>query len=442
VLERTGALIVVPEGTETAVHQAVFDLTGWREADDQTIEVLTIPSNLARSVSDVTKLVRRRIPPNAEIFHVLITRDISVDERKLGEVQFKREPGVKSLLARGLRTAVRELGLNWYPNVVRKLTNAWSHGPLDSTTLEDWLAQFDRLGSHRWVGEVLLKRLDFMSNHHIKKSLGISTAELDGFDCVALNFHTKGKSSSALANIAKKHLDGEFGGATKVPVADFRDALSNPNFARIVFLEDCLITGVEMRRVFNGLMGVEDPKGTVRATKLDNTEVLRNKEIELRFSVTTNFGVQALSQYLKHNSLLNVTIAPGKRSLVTATRHGLEAYESNLFYDEEDCVSSTDFLTRPAFDISLWGTIDQRDRAMKFCSEVGAQLYSQYLEGRNQTWSPRRIAESSLGIQGQALTLAFPHSVPKETLPLFWMQGDVMWDKRLFEWRPLFLNAL
>lgn len=42
---------------------------------------------------------------------------------------------------------------------------------------------------------------------------------------------------------------------------------------------------------------------------------------------------------------------------------------------------------------------------------------------------------------GLGMALAFGHSVPKASLPLFWMDGDVTIGANSLKWQPLFPDA-
>jgi len=87
-----------------------------------------------------------------------------------------------------------------------------------------------------------------------------------------------------------------------------------------------------------------------------------------------------------------------------------------------------------------WKTESARNRAMRFCEEIGKQLWTNYLRGKKfdlDRWSDERIAQCSLGMEGLGLTFAFPHSVPKATLPLFWARGRVTFQECSIDWIPL-----
>jgi len=91
-------------------------------------------------------------------------------------------------------------------------------------------------------------------------------------------------------------------------------------------------------------------------------------------------------------------------------------------------------------EATFWGGLERIERAIYFCGEIGHQLFRQYLVSKDWDWPERRIRESSLGVRGISMALAFAHSVPKATLPLFWMEGSVRLGKKEIHWPPLFLR--
>jgi hypothetical protein len=63
------------------------------------------------------------------------------------------------------------------------------------------------------------------------------------------------------------------------------------------------------------------------------------------------------------------------------------------------------------------------------------RYYTDKEEPKIEEW----LVEGALGIRSHALALAFFHSVPKETLPLFWMSGPVLASNgQRMDWNALF----
>jgi hypothetical protein len=91
-----------------------------------------------------------------------------------------------------------------------------------------------------------------------------------------------------------------------------------------------------------------------------------------------------------------------------------------------------------------WKDADSLLRARSFCEQVGAQLWRNYIQKKHfdlGAWPDARIQLCALGMEGLGLTFAFPHSVPKASLPLLWAGGKITAYGTSLEWVPLFPNA-
>jgi hypothetical protein len=105
------------------------------------------------------------------------------------------------------------------------------------------------------------------------------------------------------------------------------------------------------------------------------------------------------------------------------------------------------FMRLPAFsNRELWGDGVERSKAIAFCRDVGFQLYREYLRSKTEVdgwaeWPEDRIREYALGTRSLGLSIAFAHSVPKASLPLFWAFGKVKLKSRTrrkvaVSWQP------
>lgn len=127
----------------------------------------------------------------------------------------------------------------------------------------------------------------------------------------------------------------------------------------------------------------------------------------------------------------------------THTDFGLENLKSDSLYDKDDCVIEISKNIRQIsfLPLEFWETEERATSAMNFCKDIGRQLYEKYLNKRNKEMPAMKLSESALGIRSMALTLAFTHSIPKETLPLFWMKATISKKGKDFEWLALFENG-
>jgi hypothetical protein len=314
------------------------------------------------------------------------------------------------------------------------------HGQIDAAHISKWLRQYDELETHRWVGERLLKVLDYWSEDRLTEKLALTLSGLGEFDAVCVNLRTPGKSSSVLANLIKKRIDNYL---LRARLLDFYDAVCEPGGTKILFVEDCMLSGTEMTRLLQAFLNLTPAGRSPKTPPVPDVSVLRSKSIELRFGVIANLGYEIVQRFLVAHELTNVAFFDDTEGqLLTLTGEGLRAIERGDFI-EGNCVADPErYLNRVAFQSEVWGAPDRVRRAREFCALVGAQLWRQYLSHMQWEWPERRIVECGLGMRGQALALAFAHSVPKSTLPLFWMAGSVTVGKNTVSWTPLFPNAL
>jgi len=153
----------------------------------------------------------------------------------------------------------------------------------------------------------------------------------------------------------------------------------------------------------------------------------------------TNLGLKNCE--VKYNTLLKVL-----------TKEGYKAFENDLFFKDSSNKIVCDpeiNLVLPAFqDENIWENPTKRKMAISFCKKIGRQLFENYINHQTKSnewskWPEERIDQSALGMQHLGLALAFAHTVPKASLPLFWWKGKVSiktpknYEKSIV-WEPLF----
>ncbi|MDT5061714.1 MAG: hypothetical protein QOH63_2173 [Acidobacteriota bacterium] len=440
-----GVLIICPETNKEIVRNAVTHEAPLNWERDGVINVLSIPDRHSNNAEYITAKVNELLPAES-LTHIIVLGNIQVNTTKLrNPFTLQNSPGTRTFERRTLPQTLQSLGQDWLSQLDYKLRNGWHHGHIDRDYLEKWVYQFERCSSHGWVGKKLLRILEFWSDSRIREALRITKEGLEGFDCVSVNRHRyAGKSADAIASLVQKQLDSNQFNGINPRVLDFRDAIQDDGIKTILFVEDCLITGNEMVRVLTALMDQPDVFGNSKAEPLDNPDLIREKEITLRFAVVTNGGVAYLNQFLNKHGLANIQIElEGVEQIKTLTADGLTRIENDNLYDEEGCVIELEqHVIRSSFQpVEIWGSAEKAERALNFCAEIGRQLYRLYINKKGKLMSDKKLDEASLGIRGMALALAFSHSVPKETLPLFWMGGDIEWDSNKIQWFPLFQSG-
>jgi len=438
-------LIVCPTSYEERVKRLLYSKVPYTWEQEGKIKVFTIPNNRINDSIFVTRHILDWIKGVGKKIHI-ISLDLSVNSGRLTRRSYlTREISIRSFERRTLPDTLIALGLDWLSQIELLLRNSWHHGEIEREHIEAWIKQFDKYGDGAWVAEGLLRLLEFWSDSRIIDSLKINLEGLKDFDCVAVNRHLRaGKSADAIASLVQKRLDSARLEGIQSNVWDFRAAIEQPEINQILFVEDCLITGNEMTRIFMALLGDEDPFGNKKAEPLTNKDSLYGKKISLRFAVVTNGGVAYLKRFLYLKGLTNIEIdLNGTLQIKTLTSWGLSCIENDVLYDQDDCVIDLDKnIIRDSFSkLSIWKTPEKADKAMHFCAEVGRQLYEKYLDKRNKKMIEKKLNESALGIRSLALALVFSHSIPKETLPLFWMEAPITRNKKDFFWLALFQNG-
>jgi hypothetical protein len=439
-----GVLVVCPKSSRKQVRSAVTNVAPLSWEEDGVITLLSIPDRRCDDEKFVTESINEVLPKEPALTNIIAVGDVKVIEGNYKNITAViRAAGISSFKYKKdiLKPTLEGLGQDWMTHLASKL-RSWHHGPIDREHLNKWKRQFEKCGSYEWVGEKLLRILEFWTDTQLTAALKINEEGLKGFDCVSVNRHKRaGKSADAIASLVKKQLDSHGFAGINSDVLDFRDAIQTKAITKILFVEDCLISGNEMVRVFMALMGEKDPFGSSKADPLKDVTVLREKEIILRFAVVTNGGVAYVNRFLSDEGLTNIRFdLENVVQLDTHTLDGLSRIKANTLYDSDDCIVDIDqHIIRACFrPVDIWGSEDDAKRAMRDCAIIGRQLYKLYVEKRAKPKTDKQLDEASLGVRGLSLAIAFSHSVPKETLPLFWMGGNIEVGGRKPLWMPLF----
>ena len=396
-----------------------------------------------------SRLIRRIAPPGSTAWILLLER-IQHTER-FGELGDQLRVGVKINSVVGLRDKLqpilRQCRLDWRSQAAGKLA-AWHHHEITLAHIDAWLQQFERM-QERWLGERLLRALDFWPPIRLRDAAALDNDLALNFDCLCLNTVRQGKSASFLSNLFAKAIRAKF---PKFLIEDFRTLFADParlaEHQRVLFIEDCLLTGTEMTNFLSALLGIPHPKGRKSAyVALPDASALRAVEVELRFIVASDVGLSRLNRFLIDHDLPNMLVKvdpAGIRNVLTA--EGKSALEADRLYETDpklnNCMRDSDKNIARAALAGLWKNDAQLGRATDFLRGVGDQLFRNYLvRAKFDTWDERKIAPCAFGMHGFGMMLAFAHSVPKASLPLFWIDGPVSFPGGTIQWRPLFPNA-
>jgi hypothetical protein len=344
----------------------------------------------------------------------------------------------------GLLHQLRDLGLDWRSEVNARLKH-YALGTVSEAGIDRWLGQFERLGNHRAVGEHLLQLLDVLPLADLGEALSADSDFYGAELVVGFSNDKWGKSWGTVSTLIRK----KCGSASLLPIAEAVEKGGHPKVLRLV--EDGLFSGTEMRGVFDSLRGKRPPGRSQKVPRLTDPSVLSQVSAQVHFAVVCDFGEAILRRYMASNSLPNIQIAVGGAARKVRVLYGKADLlptpdESKLSHDDETFRSRLRSRVVPfAFqDDKGWRDEASRLRAQTFCANVGEQLWRSYIEKKKfdlGAWPGDRIQRCALGMEGLGLTFAFPHSVPKASLPVLWARGRVTLDGRSIDWLPLLPNA-
>lgn len=332
---------------------------------------------------------------------------------------------------------LHQSGLDWKSALISQL-QLWSHGYIDESHIDRWLNQFTRLGN-QWIGEQILRNIDFWSASRIRDSLNLSEEIIKPYSHICFKRGEAGKSGDVLANILKKQISNY---SVQPHFSDFiticTENQDRDNFP-ILFVEDCLLTGTEMVKYLKKILGKENDRNAKSNIKpLNNPDWLIKNEIEFRFAIGTDLGIYRLERFISHHGL-QARVKCGT-VLDILTSEGKDAITQNRFDHTlyEGAPSNPDLFIRKSAFFSHDPQSPKGLRMINFCKEIGRQLFTNYLQSQQWIWSAEKIEMCGLGMNSFGLGLVFSHSIPKSTLPLFWGSGAVKFKGSSTNWIPLF----
>jgi hypothetical protein len=355
-------------------------------------------------------------------------------------------PGITNLVhGTGLDTCLRKYGFDWRSDVTHRLTH-YALGTVGEKEIETWIAQFDRLGDHRSVGEHLVQLVDVLPQSELGNSLSNGSDFHRSDLVIGFNRDKWGKSWGPVSNLVSKICPS----AIVLPITEAITVGIPPKVVRLV--EDGLFSGTELRGVLDSLQGKRAPNRIQKVPALEDVNALSKVSAQWYFGVVTDFGEALMRQYAAANGLPNIQIVTG----AAARKFSVLLGDSSPFVASKEERSENDrmkeyrsYLRSKVEPIAFqermgWKDDTARSRAREFCEVVGEQLWKNYIVKKNldlNDWPDERISLCALGMERLGLTFAFSHSVPKASLPVFWSRGKVTFRGVTIDWAPLFPNA-
>lgn len=316
----------------------------------------------------------------------------------------------------------------------------WNHSTIDRAAVDQWLGQFSQLGTFGWLGEKLLAQTNLVQ----AAALGnlYQALPIDQNFSLAYNRDMRGtaKSGEVIATLLTKR----FGGIVHDSPAK---AIEAAPMSKIALFEDGLWSGTEALGVIESLLG-ERP-GREKTAPLLDPKLLETVDLTLVYGIATDYGKALVERFIRDRGLHNIKVLSARTVQVAPPDLllGLANGDFDVMEMRESGPVGHALVPNIFTAFSSDGMHEEQiDVARQFCSTVGRQLFTHYLQKMVMTkgwtmWAPEKLGQASLGMHGLGLTYAFAHSIPKATLPLYWASGEVTYNGRTLRWKPLFLNS-
>jgi hypothetical protein len=249
---------------------------------------------------------------------------------------------------------------------------------------------------------------------------------------LVFNDPSRGNSGAVVSRALVKRWPALKGRAKSLPELVELLTGASERSRRILFLEDCIMSGDQCIRLLRGQMAGIASKNLVH----------------LRFAVGTAYGIARLRHYLNQNGLVRVSVTePGLGFIPNLTPDALDLAERGNLFDAQVRIQGREKHVIPGISLQgkkilNWNAM-QRQGAQRFCRFVGKQLmfYHYQSSGESPERAEELAQENSLGFHDLGLLVAFAHGVPDNTIPLFRCGGRVSVDGLTVDWVPLFPNA-
>ena len=319
-------------------------------------------------------------------------------------------------------------------------TYAHTDTPIDAAAINTWLGQFRKLKVEKY-GMAVLRQVRVMEQSVLGTLLADADIPKGSAICVNRDRTTSGKSEAVVSNLVLKRAPG--GKVFDSP----KDAV-DAGYTKIAIFEDGLWTATELIGVLQSMLGMRS--GREKTPALSDPSRLDELEFTLVFGVATDYGLACLELFLRENGLMNIKAIPGEKVSVTGEADVTAVFTASGTTTEDlRRLGPPTSLIKPAVFSATALTANQEADMRAFCTDVGRQLFVNYIEimkkrrSDYQDWPPEKLERCSLGMWGFGIAFAFAHSVPKASLPLLWGEGTVTWSgATVSNWKPLFPNVI
>jgi hypothetical protein len=418
-------VIVVPYSEEQATRSRIAELAvfGWEQHLRLVGGTVRRGGGYDARVASARKILE--VVDEFDANSLIVAKEVICDSSTIEERDSLdyRPLHLRILRDRQIPRELLSMGLQWRQILGGRLAY-WSSRKI---AVDDWLRQFDELGTY-WVGEALLRQIDVIGPNEVVQAFQMP-AEVLGPDCIFTFISDDDPAASS--NRMGALLTQMYGRAhVKHFVAALTD--SSPG-GRLIVCEDGLWTGIELRNLLARLSAGGDLE-----------QAVQGKRITFRHCVVADYGLWITKQFLDHKKLHFVDLSLGgeQRSIEVLARDISETDIRSRWGMPP--IEFEDWLTthvRPiAFqNEALWG--GRAHEAQQICTEIGKQLIDKYVRDGEKVWRDGVQNGFALGAGRFGSATAFGHSVPKVCLPVLWLEGQVTLGPISLNWKPLFYDA-
>ncbi|MGO8929782.1 MAG: hypothetical protein ACLQU3_23190 [Limisphaerales bacterium] len=328
--------------------------------------------------------------------------------------------------------------LDWRTQTVQDLGHYHSFS-IGVGEVEEWLEQFRSL-EKEWIGAALLKLLAIWPSNTVCEELFTPVLNkgvrgkppkakdwLDSYEHIIHNDVSHGASSTVILRFLKTRWGDRFLASVK-PI----DALPKLNVTegtRILFLEDCIMTGQE---------AIETLK------RAEITQALERGSVDFKVAVATRWGIERVRAYAALAGLGGAFVLEPRSGLIeNLSQQGEGALKRGELFrtgpGQPVCVEGHVVC---GVNIAAKGAFNRTERLelVRFCRTIGKQLMFHHFlaNGYPADEASDQGGRQCFGFGNLGLLLVFAHGVPDNTIPLFWLGGEVSYEGHVFEWSPLF----
>lgn len=316
----------------------------------------------------------------------------------------------------------------------------WAHSAITRPDVDHWIEQFGRLGGYAWLGKALLGQMTLTSHASLSQTLHAMPFDADA----ALSVNREPRGNFKSADVLGVMLNKRF---TNRPVHDSpAKAIEVHGSRKVVLIEDGLWSGTEAMGIIDSLLGRRDDR--LKTPRLQDPALLAQTQLTFAYAIGTDYGRALVRRYLADCGLDHIQVECAE-VISVATPQILEQLAQPDFQLEaiRDEGPQSSMLRPYIFEAlrSAGFTEQEVARAKRFSTEVGRQLFSNYLLGRQgvgwKPWPEQKLHNAANGMHGLGLTYGFAHSIPKACLPLMWGSGKVAYNGKEVNWTPLFPNS-